>query len=100
MTLRYQPTPIPDDQSDHRQPDLDVEIEAAVLGALVSIAERRKRARQRNAEHAPAAHDEPHAIRLAQQGEPERKRPEAFAKQPVEPAAPGFTRARKPKSRE
>src|SRR5262249_2882073 len=88
VSRRHQPATIADDQPDHRQPDLDVEVKSAVLGALVGVTERRKRARQRDAKHAPAANDKPQAIRLTQQGKPECERPEAFAQQPLEASPP------------
>src|SRR2546430_12273666 len=70
LRLRHQPPAIADDQPDRGKPDLDMEMEAAALGAFVGLTERRERARQRNAKSAPATHHEPQLIRLAQQGEP------------------------------
>src|SRR5262245_24006325 len=80
---RHEPTAVADDQPGKRMADLDIEVEAAILGEFTSLAARCEHERQRNAEDAPAAqhHLQPPAIDHERHRDGER--PEALADEPL-----------------
>src|SRR5437764_8038755 len=91
--VRHEPTAIGHDPPGERVTDLDVEMEAPVLGKLIGIAARREPKRQRNAEHAPAPHHEPQPAAIDDQRHRDVDRAEALADEPLVSAAAFFLQA-------
>src|SRR3954463_8110179 len=83
-----QPSAIADDQAGERMRNLDMKMEASILGVFVGIAARRESDGQRYSKQAPAPHDQPQVGILAYQGHSGTERSEAFAHEPFEASAP------------
>src|SRR5262249_53572199 len=93
--LRHEPAAIAHDQAGERMADLDMEAEAPVLHALMGVAARGERERQRDAEDIPAPQPKPQLLALDHQRHGEIDGAEALAQQARVTALPFLLRARK-----